>query len=228
METIVVSVGGSIIVPSGIDYNFLVSLRKTAVEISKKHKLVICTGGGHTAREYISILRKAGADNHTQDIAGIDATRLNARLVASFISAGKKAKCSTEVPKSLEEIGHLLKANNIVVCGGLGPGKTSDGTTADIARFLKAKAMYNLTNVKGLFDKDPSVTKKAKFISNISREDFRKVMAMVHEKPGQHFVLDSYAEKIAREAKIRVVILKGMNNLLKAVEGKRFVGTIIE
>ena len=122
----------------------------------------------------------------------------------------------------------MLKANNIVVCGGLGPGKTSDGTTADIARFLKAKAMYNLTNVKGLFDKDPSANKKAKFISNISREDFRKVMAMVHEKPGQHFVLDSYAEKIAREAKIRVVILKGMGNLLKAVEGKKFVGTIIE
>ena len=102
METIVVSVGGSIIVPSGIDYNFLVSLRKTAVEISKKHKLVICTGGGHTAREYITALRKAGADNHTQDIAGIDATRLNARLVASFISAGKKQNAALKYPNHLK------------------------------------------------------------------------------------------------------------------------------
>ncbi|MFH1065592.1 MAG: UMP kinase [Nanoarchaeota archaeon] len=228
MKIIVVSVGGSIIVPDGIDYNFLVSLKKTAVEIVKKNKLVICTGGGSTAREYISALRKAGADNHTQDIVGIDATRLNARLVASFLSAGKKIKANAEIPKSLKEIKALLGKNNCVVCGGLGPGKTSDGTTADIARFLKAEAMYNLTNVKGLFDKDPSANKNAKFISNISREDFRKIMLMVHEKPGQHFVLDSYAEKIARESKIRVVILKGMDNLLKAVKGQRFVGTIIE
>lgn len=228
MKIIVVSVGGSIIVPDKVDYNFLVSLRKAVETIAKKSKIVICTGGGSTAREYITALRKAGADNHTQDIAGIDATRLNARLVASFISAGKKIKANAEIPKTLEDIKALLERNVCVVCGGLGPGKTSDGTTAEIARFLRAEAMYNLTNVKGLFDKDPGVNKKAKFISNISREDFRKVMAMVHETPGQHFVLDSYAEKIAREAKIRVVILKGMNNLLKAVEGKRFVGTIIE
>lgn len=228
MKTIVVSVGGSIIVPGKVDYNFLVSLREAASAIIKRNKLVICTGGGHTAREYITALRKAGADNYTQDIAGIDATRLNARLVASFLSAGKKIKTNQEIPKSLEEIKALLEANDCVVCGGLGPGKTSDGTTAEIAEYLGADKVYNMTNVKGLYTKDPRKYKNAKFIPKISHEEFYKMMSKVKEKPGQHFVLDSEAERITRQSGMRVIILQGADNLQKAVEGKKFVGTLVE
>ncbi|MDD4878504.1 MAG: UMP kinase [Candidatus Nanoarchaeia archaeon] len=228
MKTIVVSVGGSMIVPDKVDYNFLVSLRKAVEAIVKKSKIVICTGGGSTAREYISILRKAGADNHSQDIAGIDATRLNARLVASFLSAGKKIKANQEIPKSLNEIKALLGANDCVVCGGLGPGKTSDGTTAEIAGFLGADTIYNMTNVKGLYTKDPRKHRDAKFIPLISHEGFRDMMVKVKEKPGQHFVLDSEAERITREKNMEVVILQGAQNLQKAVEGKKFEGTIVE
>lgn len=223
----VISVGGSIIVPDKVDYKFLLSLRKAVEIIARKQKIVICTGGGKTAREYISALRKAGADNHAQDIVGIDATRLNARLVASFISANGKLKCNKEIPKTLEEIRQMLETNDVVVCGGLGPGKTSDGTTAEIAEYLGCKALYNVTNVRGLFDKDPRKYSNAKFISVISHEAFHKMMDKVKEKPGQHFVLDSEAERIARKADIRVIILKGANNLQKAVEGKRFEGTVI-
>lgn len=228
MKTIVVSVGGSIIVPDKVDYAFLVSLRKAVEVIAKKNKLVICTGGGSTAREYISALRKAGADNHTQDVAGIDATRLNARLVASFLSAGKKIKANAEIPKSLKEIKALLENNNCVVCGGLGPGKTSDGTTAEIAGFLNVETIYNMTNVKGLYTKDPKKHRDAQFLPLISHEGFHDMMVKVKEKPGQHFVLDSEAERITREKNMVVVILKGAKNLKKAVEGKKFEGTIIE
>lgn len=228
MKTIVVSVGGSIIVPDKVDYAFLLSLRKAVEVIAKKHKIVICTGGGHTAREYISVLRKAGADNHAQDIAGIDATRLNARLVASFISANGKVKCNKAIPKSLEEVKMLLDSDNCVVCGGLGPGKTSDGTTAEIADFLGVDTIYNMTNVKGLYTKDPRKHKDAKFLPLISHEGFHDMMAKVKEKPGQHFVLDSEAERITREKNMEVVILQGANNLQKAVEGKKFEGTIVE
>ncbi|MDI6737191.1 MAG: UMP kinase [Nanoarchaeota archaeon] len=228
MKTIVVSVGGSIIVPDKVDYAFLLSLRKAVEAIAKKYKIVICTGGGRTAREYISALRKAGAGNHTQDIVGIDATRLNARLVASFLSAGKKVKANAEIPKSLGDIKELLQVNNCVVCGGLGPGKTSDGTTAEIAEYLGADTIYNMTNVKGLYTKDPRKHRDAKFLPLISHEGFHDMMAKVKEKPGQHFVLDSEAERITREKNMEVIILKGACNLQKAVEGKKFEGTVIE
>ncbi|MBU2638652.1 MAG: UMP kinase [Nanoarchaeota archaeon] len=224
---IVVSVGGSIIVPDKVDYGFLVSLKKAAYEITRKHNMVICTGGGYTAREYISILKKVKADNKTLDMVGIDATRLNARLVASFLSANN-IKCNKEIPKTLEEVKALLNKNNCVVCGGLGPGKTSDGTTAEIAAYLNAGAVYNMTNVKGLYDKDPRKHKDARFIAKISHEEFHKMMSKVKERPGQHFVLDSEAERITRKHDMKVIILKGADNLRKAVQGKRFIGTVIE
>lgn len=228
MHTIIISVGGSIIVPEDVDYKFLAELRNVIAKISLKHKIVICTGGGSTARRYISVLKKAGATNYIQDTVGIDATRLNARLVATFLSTNALIRCNTEVPKSLEEIKFLLKTHNVVVCGGLRPGQTSDGTTVEIAEYLDSPEMINLTNVKGLFTKDPKKHRDAKFIPRISHADFTKLMEKVKAKPGQHFVLDAVAEEIARKNCMKVVILKGASNLEGYVEAKGFEGTVVQ
>ena len=52
-------------------------------------------------------------------------------------------------------------------------------------------------------------------------------MDKVDEKPGQHFILDSSAAKIARGAGREVIILKGIRNLEKAIQGESFEGTVI-
>ena len=84
-----------------------------------------------------------------------------------------------------------------------------------------------MTKVKGLYTKDPGKYKDAKFIGELTHNEFKKIIEKVKEKPGQHFVLDRLAAKICRQAKIKVTILKGTNNLQKFLENKKFNGTII-
>lgn len=219
--TIVLSLGGSIIVPKEVDYKFLKEFKKTILSI-RNRKIVICTGGGFTARDYIAALRKEKLNEYTQDLIGIEVTRLNAKLVASFIQ-----KCNQEIPTTLEQVKELLQTHNIVICGGLSSGQTSDGTTASIADYLDAKEMINITNVKGLYDKDPRKFKNAKFIPRISHKEFIKIISKLKKEPGQHFVLDYLAADIAMKAKIKVTILQGMKNLKACINKKKFIGTVI-
>ena len=221
-ETVVISIGGSIIVPKDIDHKFLKEAKRAISKISRQYKLVICTGGGSTAREYISALRDAGCAEMEQNLIGIAVTRINARLLASYLN------CSSDIPVSLAEVRSKLRKDNVVVCGGLTPGQTSDGTTAEIAEYLGVKTLINVTNVSGLYTKDPRKFKGAKLIPKIGHAEFSKIMAKVREGPGQHFVLDSVAERIAKRNKMRVIILKGMANLENYLSGKRFVGTVID
>lgn len=219
---VVISVGGSIIVPDDVDFSFLKQLRVALKRIVAKHKVVICTGGGHTARRYIDALRKLRKPDLSQSFVGIASTRLNALLLALSLD-----NCNHEVPRSLGEVKSMLRKHDVVVCGGLKPGRTSDGTTAEIAQYLGSKVMVNMTNVKGLYSKDPRKHKDAEFIPCLSHADFAKMMGRVKERPGQHFVLDSVAAKIARKEKMEVIILKGVRDLELYLSGKKFAGTVI-
>ena len=222
MKTYVISVGGSLIVPDKVDYDFLVKLRNTINKLKKKYKIVIVTGGGKTARNYIEPLRKAGFSNEVQCLLGIKTTKLNAMLVSNFLKANKL------LPDSIIEIKHLLRRYNLVVCGSIGfkPEMTSDGDSADIARHLRAE-LINMTNVDGLFTRDPRKFKNAKFIPEISFNDFLKIANKIKFKAGQHFVLDRSAAVIIDKYKIKTTILKGFNNLEKCINGDKFRGTVI-
>ena len=225
---VVISIGGSIIVPDGIDFRFLNKLKKVLFRLSKKHRIVVITGGGKTARRYIEALEKEGASEYTRDLVGIECTRLNARFLSSFLGYLYK-----EVPRTLREVSVMLSRSRIVVCGGLGQGRrvdggrTSDGTSAEIAQYIWAHLFINMTNVKGLYTKDPRKFKDAKFIPKISYKEFNKIMSKVKEKPGSHFILDSFAFRIVSRKKIKTIILCGVKNLQGAIEGKKFVGTVI-
>jgi len=218
METIVISLGGSIIVPKNIDYVFLKKF-KNAIKKDKR-KFVIVAGGGSTARDYIFALRKEGASNERQDMIGIKITRLNAQLLSGLFNLPK------QIPKTAPQVKNLWKKNKITVCGGFRPGITTDGVAAEIAKTLKSKILINITNVPGVYTKDPKL-KGAKFLKDITYKDFDKLLKKVEEKPGQHFVLDKYAAKVAKANKIKVIILKGINNLKACLGNKKFKGTII-
>ena len=219
---VVISVGGSIIVPNKVDHKFLREFESVIFELSRRHKIVLVCGGGRTARVYISVLEEEGSPEYIRDLVGIDCTRLNARLVSSFFGFTNK-----EIPVTLEEVSDMLSVFRVVVCGGLGPGRTSDGTAASVADYISADLFINMTNVNGLYDRDPNKFKGAKFIPKISYRDFSNVMLKVKEKPGQHFVLDSFASHIIEGEKIKTIILKGTKNLKAAVQRKKFIGTVI-
>ena len=107
------------------------------------------------------------------------------------------------------------------------PHSTSDSAAAEIAKKFKTD-FINLTNVDGLFDKNPLKNKNAKLIHSISWENFDKITNKIKYKPGQHFVLDQSASKIIRKNKIATYILgKNLKNLDNLLKGKKFKGTTI-
>ena len=76
--TVVISVGGSIIGPDGVDVNVLKSLAEIIQKHSKKEKCVVVTGGGALARKYISVGREMGVSEYVLDEIGILATKVHA------------------------------------------------------------------------------------------------------------------------------------------------------
>ncbi|MAG45514.1 MAG: UMP kinase [Nanoarchaeota archaeon] len=220
MKKVVISVGGSLVIPNKVDLEFLKRLKKVIKKFSR-YKIVIVTGGGALARQYISSLKDKG--EKIKSLVGIQTTKLNAMLVSNFLGA------NLLIPNSLNEIGRLLKQKNLVVCGALGyhPDMTSDGTAANIARYVKADYLINMTNVRGLYSADPRKVKNAKFISEISFKEFMKKVNKIKFKAGQHFVLDQSAARIINRHKIKTAILKDVDNLEKVLKDERFNGTTI-
>ena len=219
MQTIVISLGGSIIVQDKINYKFLDEFKKIILK-HKKYNFIIVTGGGKTARTYIEAARKEKLSEEEASFLGILTTRLNANLIADIFN-------QTRIPETHQELKTIK--SRIIVCGALGnkSGMTSDANAAEIARDKKAKFFINMTNVPGLFTDDPKTHKNASLIPFITHNDFHNKIKKIKYKAGQHFVLDQKASEIIKKNNITTIILEGNHQLNNVLNNKKFIGTII-
>ncbi len=223
-KLVVLSLGGSLIIPQKIDYKFLENFKRIIRKNYDNYKFIIVCGGGTVARKYISILKKQGRSTKEQSVAGIKITRINASLMISIF--GKEA--NDQIPKSMKEIKHDLKKNNVVFCGALRyfPQETSDSAAAKLAKYFRTD-LINLTNVNGLYSADPNKY-SAKLIPSISWKEFERIALNKKYHPGQHFVLDQKAAKLIRKNKIKTYIIgKDMKNFDNLLNKKKFIGTEI-
>src|SRR5947208_12581328 len=85
MEKVVVSLGGSVLVPGDDDGRYLRDLAALLREVSGRVKLFVVTGGGRIARYYIETRRGRGIGERTLDEFGIAVTRRNGRLPAAAL-----------------------------------------------------------------------------------------------------------------------------------------------
>jgi len=223
-QVIVISLGGSIIIPDKVNYSFLNKFREVINKNLKKYKFIIVCGGGSLARKYIEALSKQSYI--FQSSAGIAATRANAKFVSCFFNQDPLH----QIPITLKKIKKLIKRNDLVISGALEfkPKQTTDSNAVEIAAFFHAP-FVNLTNVQGLYDKNPKEYKDVKFISKISWKDMHKMATKLSFKPGQHFVIDQVSSKILMDKKVPAYImglnLKNFDNFLKS---KKFKGTTIQ
>lgn len=223
-KTWVISLGGSRIVPDEVDSKFLKDFKKL-IESHPSQKFVVITGGGSTARKYISALKKLGKKTKTQSMAGIAITRLHAGFMSRFFGT----KANETIPKNMQKVKSLLAKNQIVFCGALRYKKknTSDGTSASLAAFLKCP-FINLTNVKGLYTANPQKNKNAKFIPKITWKKFEQITSKIKFEAGQHFVLDQSAAKTILKNKIPTYIVGSLQSIDKILNNKKdFGGTLI-
>jgi len=227
-EVIVISLGGSLIIPDKINIDFLEKFKKVLSKNKKKYRFVVVCGGGKTARNYINgipYMKDVKKKESFQSLLGIASTRLNARFMTYFF--GEDA--NSGIPHDMEEVKNLLRKNIVVFCGALryAEKQTSDGTAAKLAGFFNS-GFINLTNVQGLYDKNPKKFRWAKFIPEISHKEFYKMAKKIKYKPGQNFVLDQSAAKIIKRYRITTYILgPELKNLDSLLNKKHFVGTII-
>jgi len=212
----VISLGGSLIKSEKINVEFLKELKKVLAK--SKHEFVLICGGGATAREYIEAGRKFGASNVELDLIGMKATELNAALVASILNC-RVAKNIDEFKKCKEKI---------IVGQGYFPGMTTDADSVIIAGLVNAKCVINMSNVKGVYDKDPRTYADAKMYKNMSYDKLIELALKANLGLGTNFIFDLQACKLAKRDKIKLVFIKDIKNLERVIKGKKFIGTIVE
>ena len=216
------------IIPKDINTKYLRNFKKILQKNINKYKFVVVCGGGSTAREYIQGLEKENIPKKKifQGYLGIATTRLNARFMTYFF--GKDT--NKGIPHDMQEVKNMLRLHHIVFCGALRYAKeeTSDGTSAKLANFLNAD-FINLTDVDGLYNKDPKKFKKAKFIPKVSWKKFHQIANKTKFTPGQHFVLDQSASKIILKNKTTTYIIgSNLKQFERILKGKKFKGTLIK
>ena len=148
---VVVSVGGSVLVTGEDDRPYLEQLGELLRSVGRTTPLVVTTGGGRYAREYIRLGRELGLTEFELDEVGIEVTRLHARLLAAVIGPPTPAHPPPTIALAVHE---LLRASPVVL-GGTEPGHTTDAVAAMVAARLRAARVVNATDVDGLYDTDP-------------------------------------------------------------------------
>jgi uridylate kinase len=221
---IVISLGGSLIVPHDIDVNFVSNFVNLIKEYAGKgYKFVIITGGGATARTYINASKSIGDSSNTDlDWIGIACTRLNSELLRTAF--GELAH--EHVVLDPDNVPSTDKS--IIMSAGWKPGNSSDLAAIHCARSVGAHTLINLSNIDYAYDKDPKKYPDAVKIEESNWADFRKILPEEWD-PGLNAPFDPVAAREAEALGLEVVIMNGKNidNLKAYLDGDKFLGTVI-
>ena len=205
-NTIVIALGGSLIVPNDIDIAFLKKFRDLLLqEIKKGKQFLVITGGGKVARKYIDAASQIGKVSDSDlDWLGIAGTKMNAELL------------------------RIIFKDKVSVVGGTKPGWSTDHAAMEQAKSLGAKEVIIAGDISFVYDKDPKKYKNAKPIPEISWTDYQKLIPKKW-KPGLSSPVDPVAARLARKLGLCAKVLKGtdLSNFEKAIDHKPFSGTLI-
>jgi uridylate kinase len=224
----VISLGGSIVAPDGVDVEFFkgfVGLIRSFLEADSSRRFIFVVGGGGPARQWQKAYRETAGDKANDDEAdwiGIMATRLNAQLVRAAMSEW----CNQDVVTNPMEVAPLT--GRVLVAAGWKPGFSTDFDAVLLAERFKADAVINLSNIEKVYTADPKKDPNAKPIDKISWADFR---AMVGDEwiPGKNVPFDPIASRHAEKTGLKVICAAGkdLENFRKILSGEEFFGTTI-
>jgi uridylate kinase len=226
-HVMVISLGGSLIAPGGVDTGFLKELarlveRHLAGDVQRR--LIIVCGGGGLARDYQSALREIapGASRDDQDWVGIAATRVNGELVRRMF----RPWCGEDLVTDPTAV--TVFAGRILVAAGWKPGFSTDNDAVLLARRFSATTVINLSNIAKVYSDDPRTNPAARPLDAVS---WKEMLAIVGGEwtPGKNTPFDPTAARAAAESRIRVVFAEGrdLTNLERVLAGEPFVGTTI-
>jgi uridylate kinase len=226
-ETIVMSVGGSLIVPDGIDTAFLSSLKTFITDQTTNYgrRFIMIAGGGRTARNYqdaAAAVTDLTADD--LDWMGIHATRLNGHLLRAVF----RDIAHPVILKNPDEVQDVPGEPAVIIASGYRPGCSTDLRAVQIAGLVGAHKVINLSNIDYVYTADPQTNPDATIIKNSTWTDFRALIPTDWD-PGMSAPFDPIAAKAADEAGIEVAIINGLkpDALANYLAGEEFIGTLI-
>ena len=225
-ETIVMSVGGSLIVPDGIATNFLKEFKSFIdSETASGRRFIIIAGGGRTARNYQDAASTVtDLKNEDLDWMGIHATRLNGHLLRTIFRDSAHRVMITN-PDDIQDV---PKDEKIVIASGYRPGASTDLRAVQIAQLINAKKVINLSNIDYVYTADPRSDASAEKIETITWTDFRNLIPKEWD-PGLSSPFDPIAARAAHENNIGVAIINGdkLSEVAKYLADETFIGTAI-
>ena len=223
----VISLGGSLIAPRGVDTVFLKGFARLVEEYlaaDERRRLIIVCGGGGLAREYQAALRELAADSRGDDLdwVGIAATRLNGELLLRTF----RRWCMEELVTDPSAVS--VFAGRIMMAAGWKPGFSTDNDAVVLAQRFSADTVINLSNIAQVYSDDPKKNPAARPLDRLSWKD---MIAIVGGEwtPGKNTPFDATAARAAAQARIRVIFAEGRDlaNLSRILTGGVFVGTTI-
>ena len=224
MKKLVISLGGSILIPN-LEAHTIKEYLPELRAIAKKHRVFVVVGGGGEARRYITVARDLGVDEGTSDEIGILITRLNATLLISALGDDAYPK----VAESHAEAKKFAESGKIVVMGGITPGQTTDAVAAVLAERVGASVFINATSVDGIYTADPKKDKNAKRFDKMTPAQLLGIVGGTGLGAGSNNVLDIVAARVVERSHIPLVVLDGRDpkNLSRAILTGKYTGTVV-
>jgi uridylate kinase len=223
----VISLGGSIIAPKGVDTAFLagfIGLVERHLEGGRERRLIIVCGGGSLARDYQAALRTLAPDARDEDLdwVGVAATRVNGELLRRLL----RRWCVEDLVTDPTAVS--VFAGRVLVAAGWKPGFSTDNDAVVLAQRFSARTVVNLSNIARVHSADPKKDPAARAFDTIS---WKEMLGIVGGEwtPGKNTPFDPTAARAAAASRIRVIYAEGRNlpNVSKILNGESFTGTTI-
>jgi uridylate kinase len=223
MDTIILSLGGSILIPDKPDYFFLREFKNFVINNLDMYKFIIVCGGGKTNSYYNDAAKRvSNISSENLDWIGIMASRLNAEYVRSVFGDLAHDKVLIDPTRKIST------RKKILIGAGWIPGRSSDYVAVLLAKTYNSISVLNLTKLSHVYDKDPLKYKSAKKLFSLTWKEYIKIVG-TKWSPRLNSPFDPIASIFAKDNKMKVAILKGTElvNVQNYLENKNFEGTII-
>lgn len=222
MKKVVISIGGSKLFENKeVDSKFLKEVKDLVNEFRGEYKLGVLVGGGYIARDYIKAAKELGFNSDQQDEIAIACTRVNAALLKLFVLGEK------EIRRTVGGMKKEIQEEGVVIAGGTKPGHTTDMVSTLLASSINSKRILNLTDVKGVYNKDPHKHKDAKLIKKMTWEDFFSIIGRIEHFPGLNLPFEPQAAELCKKKEMEVAVTNSLEEASKYLNNKSFEGTLI-
>ena len=230
MQSWVIKIGGSLMYKENqLHFQFIKDAIETLKEIRQKvdGSIIVVIGGGKLARNLVEIAKQLENTNADMDELGVLASRIHANLFMRSWREGATQK----IPHSFSEMTQNLSLEKVLFTGGWQPGQSTNAVAALAAEYTQS-VLINLTNVDGVYDtkdiKNLEISQKP--IQELSYTDFRALISMMEQKPGEYTLFDLLGATIIERSRILTYFANGQrikSVLTELILEKKKVGTLV-